>query len=742
MSSPSFNPYVGLRPFRDDENLLFFGREEQTLELLQRLHTNRFVAVVGSSGSGKSSLIRAGLTPSLKGGFLVENSSQWLIAIMKPGQNPMYNLAETILHQIDPKIESSQIIAFIKRIKKEGVSAILDVIEPLRENKNSNFFLLVDQFEELFRFSLKQKQASFKTEAIDFVNLILKLSEQKSIPFYVVLTMRSDFIGDCAQFFGLPEALNKSQYLVPRLNRLELKKVIEGPAKLYGGKFNSALTSQLINDLGEVKDELPLVQHALMRMWNHKHGAGTNGELNLESYKQIGGIENALSMHADEALKELKPDELSLAKALFQALTTIDENGRKIRRPAKLSDLKKLTNASEEKLMGVISNFIKNDRSFLVIDNIGDSDDKLIDISHESLIRHWKTLNSWVDEESDAALQYTRICDAYTAHEEDRKDLLSGREFEIAQEWFNKFKPNKIWAARYNDNFDEAMKYLSDSAKVYNIKMRNARRIKRIKKGSLYTLIALAFILLFSYFLYKPSIEQIDWSKAKSGNNVESFTAYLESHPKGEYSEVAQNFLDSINLQQAWLVAEKDNTVKAYQKYLNVAATEKDSLNNILAYSKFAKDTLTALSRIDSLKDEMENSNLDHEAWQVAISKDNVASYLNYIKNDSILGTHNEDAHNKIQEIGKSGFLYCGRVVNNRIPDPIFDIIYRKDSEYKADEVPQANDIVRAIKNRYIYRDQAVNSKSGNSVKMNQIYLIKSVNLQANAVFVEIIYDP
>ena len=322
MNDPAFNPYVGLRPYRDDENLLFFGRDEQTLELLQRLHANRFVGVVGSSGSGKSSLIRAGLIPALKGGFLVENSSQWLIAIMKPGQNPVYNLAATILNQVNPHIETSKIQEFVIRIKKEGISAILDVIEPLRENKNSNFFLLVDQFEELFRFSLKQRNVSFKTEAIDFVNLVLKLSEQKRIPFYVVLTMRSDFIGDCAQFFNLPEAMNKSQYLVPRLNRLDLKKVIEGPAKLYGGKFNAALTSQLINDLEEVKDELPLVQHALMRMWNYKRNVNPNGELNLDDYKQIGGIENALSLHADEALNELKPDQLPLAKALFPVTET------------------------------------------------------------------------------------------------------------------------------------------------------------------------------------------------------------------------------------------------------------------------------------------------------------------------------------------------------------------------------------------------------------------------------------
>ena len=742
MSHSTFNPYVGLRPFQEDENLLFFGRDDQTLELLQRLHANRFVAVVGSSGSGKSSLIRAGLIPALKGGFLVENSSQWLIAVMKPGQNPVYNLAATILNQINPKVETPEIQEFVVQIKKEGASAILDMIQPLRENKKTNFFLLVDQFEELFRFSLKQKDASFKTAAIDFVNLILKLSEQKRIPFYVVLTMRSDFIGDCAQFFGLPEALNKSQYLVPRLNRFELKKVIEGPAKLYGGKFNAALTSQLINDLGETKDELPLAQHALMRMWNHAYPTGANGELGLHHYRNIGGIENALSMHANEALNELTPDELPLAKVLFQALTTIDENGRKIRRPAKLSELKELTNASEQKLMKVINNFISHNRTFLIIDDIGDTDDKLIDISHESLIRHWVNLNSWVDQESEAALQYKQLCDAFTAHKENRKDLMSGREFEIAQEWYEKFKPNKIWAARYNENYNEAIKYLSDSAKIHNAKKLQARRIRRIKKVSRYALVSMAFIGLFTYFIFQPSMEQLDWRAAVSENEVDGYFSYLEAHPKGAYAELAQKFIDSVGLEQAWQLASSENTVKAYQKYLNLAATEKDSLNNILGYSKFAKDTLTALNRIETLKDKIANANLDEAAWHKAIEKNSLASYLKYVKNDSILGTHDEEAYKRIQERGKNGFLYSGRAMGNKISNSIFDIIFRKDIAFKKDDVPQANDIVKANENRYIYNDITVNHKSGNSIKKEDIYLIKSVNLQANAVFVEIIYEP
>ncbi len=743
MSNNSFNPYVGLRPFRDDENLLFFGRDEQTLELLQRLHSNRFVAVVGSSGSGKSSLIRAGLIPALKGGFLVENSSQWLIAIMKPGQNPMYNFAATILYQIDPQTASPEILALVKRIKKEGVSAILDIIEPLRENKNSNFFLLVDQFEELFRFAMKLKNASYKTEAIDFVNLILNLSQQKKIPFYVVLTMRSDFIGDCSQFYGLPEALNKSQYLVPRLNRLELKKVIEGPAKLYGGKFNPALTSQLINDLGNVQDELPLVQHALMRMWEYEKNIDKNGELDLEDYKQIGGIEKALSKHADEAIKEMKPEDVPLAKALFQALTTIDENGRKTRRPALLSDLKTLTNASESKLLEIINNFIKNNRSFLIIDNVGDSGDELIDISHESLIRHWKTLNSWVDEESEAALHYMRLCDAYVANKEDRKDLLSGREFEISQEWFEKFKPNKIWAARYNDSFDECMKYLADSAKIYNIKKRNARRIRRIKKGVIYSIIILAFVSVFIIFL-RPSVEENAWKAANTEYTMEAYTAYLETYPKGIYALTAKDSINSMkylkSLELAWKDAKKQNTIKAYDNYLNLAATEKDSTNRILGYSKMAKDTLIALKKIDSLKKVGSASKLDEAAWDLANSKRTVSAYLEYIQNEKITGINDMLAVVKLNEIGKKGFLYCGKVKGNKITDAVFDLIYRNESGFKDDDMLRANDIVRALKPRYIYSDLSVTRKSGHTLEVNEIYFIKSVVLQANAVFAEIIY--
>jgi energy-coupling factor transporter ATP-binding protein EcfA2 len=477
MSPDATNPYVGLRPFDVDESLLFFGRNDQTLELLQRLHKHHFVAVVGSSGCGKSSLLRAGLIPALKAGYLVDDSDNWFIAIMKPGQNPLYNLAESLLLQVNPQPDLTAVSGLVQKIEEEGADAILNVISQIRKENNTNFFLLVDQFEELFRFSMDQKDIDKKDEAIDFVNIILELSKQSVVPFYVVITMRSDFIGDCSQFFGLPEAMNKSQYLVPRLNRVQLKTVIEGPAKLYGGKLDSALTSLLLNELGKVKDELPLLQHALMRIWDYEEKINKSGALDLEDYSKIGGIEKALSNHADEALKEMSETELKITKTIFQALTSIDENGRKIRRPVLLSQLKELTGADEEQLLKIIKNFIDDKRSFLMINNVGDTIDKIIDISHESLIRQWNTLSKWVDEEGKSVANYIQLAVASKLYQLKRRDFLQGTELQISLDWKEKFQPSAIWANRYREGFDDAIEYLNKSKAI-----RDKEEAERIRK--------------------------------------------------------------------------------------------------------------------------------------------------------------------------------------------------------------------------------------------------------------------
>ncbi len=517
MSRNSSNPYVGLRPFEVDESLLFFGRNDQVMELLQLLHQHHFVAVVGSSGCGKSSLLRAGVIPSLKAGYLIQDRYEWHIGIMRPGRNPLYNLVRALL-QTDAKDSSERVSQLLAEIETNGLSSILELLVQLHDKAEKNYFLLVDQFEELFRFAVAGGQTASRDEANDFVNILLELSAQKRIPVYVVITMRSDFLGDCTHFYGLPEAMNKSLFLVPKLNRVQMKMAIEGPSRLYGCNLNSALTSRLLNEVGKFEDELPLLQHAMMRIWDHEMNVDKSGELDLSDYEFIGGLQEALSRHADEAVSTLSEIQTRIAKEIFQALTMIDEHGRKIRRPVSLSQLTALTGVTKGEVMAILENFIKGQRSFLIVNDIADQDDKFIDISHESLIRQWNTLSTWMDEEADSASLYLGLADATKLNKELKKDYLTGSELHHALEWRDRFNPTPIWANRYREGFEDAMKYLdqSESKRIENQQLekertekeqRSKRRVRALVFGVL-ALIVISGIALFTSYNYKKQREQ------------------------------------------------------------------------------------------------------------------------------------------------------------------------------------------------------------------------------------------
>lgn len=594
MTVPAINnPFVGLRPFESDEDFLFFGREEQSLELLQRLHQHHFVAVIGSSGSGKSSLIKAGLIPGLEAGYLVNDRDRWLITSMKPGEDPLCNLAAAILEQAKDIAGNLTPTGLVEKINEEGVDALLTILKPLIEQK-VNFFLLVDQFEELFRFSLDQKSVEKKDEATDFVNILLQLSGQMDLPIYVVITMRSDFIGDCTRFFGLPEALNKSQYLVPRINRTQLKTTIESPVRLYKGNINAGLTARLLNDAQLVKDELPLLQHALMRTWDYEVNTDKSGELDINDYEKIGGIEKALSNHADEALVGMSDTELLLTKKIFQALTTVDESGRKVRRPARISELAAITGAAKEQLLTIINRFIEGNRSFLVINKSGAGDDWLIDISHESLIRQWDTLSAWVDEEAESAKVYERLIESANLFLQKKKDLMTGSELQLMLNWYNDFRPVLLWAQRYNPAFKESIAYMKASEKESKA---GKRRKKARKRNQLLLIFAfIAFVIIALAFYSKDKARQADIAnKLKdSANRQKEFAilslenaekSKLEAEKQQKNAEIST--LKAIEAthaaQEAYKEVEKQKNAAVHLGKIALAAENKASINAQMA---------------------------------------------------------------------------------------------------------------------------------------------------------------
>jgi len=440
------NPFVGLRPFRTEESLLFFGRNEQTVELLQQLHKTRFLAVVGSSGCGKSSLIRAGLIPKLKAGFLIEDRDRWLTATMKPGDAPLSNLAAALLEAAFGDTTDARIDDFVKSVRQLGAGYITTrLAAKLGDSSPTNLLLLVDQFEEIFRFGVDSNNAAQREEAEDFVGLMLALAEQRTLPIYVVMTMRSDFIGDCDNFYGLPEAMNRSQYLVPRLTRQQRQQAIEGPIRLFGASITPRLLDRVLNDVGDKSDQLPVMQHALMRTFEAWQTSG-DAEVDINHYEAIGTIQNALSRDADAALEGMGEEELKITELMFQALTGTDKNNRRIRRPVHLSSIAKITSASRDLILDITERFQSSGRAFLTLTS---DKDPLINISHESLIQRWEQLRNWVDKELRSRDIYLELVQLSSFYAQKKRNVLTNREIAKFQNWIEENAPNEAWAARY-----------------------------------------------------------------------------------------------------------------------------------------------------------------------------------------------------------------------------------------------------------------------------------------------------
>ncbi|PYS83976.1 MAG: hypothetical protein DMF67_06825 [Acidobacteria bacterium] len=463
------NPFPGLRPFETEEYRLFFGREGQSDALIERLKRSRFLAVVGTSGSGKSSLVRAGLLPALRGGMMAGAGAGWRIAVMRPGHDPLGNLARVlagdgVLAEAGGGLPRAEAEAVVEATLRRGSLGLAEAAR--RARLSEKLLVVVDQFEELFRFRAARAPSSTGDDASAFVKLLLEAARQRELSIYVVLTMRSDFLGDCAQFQGLPEAINDGQYLIPRMTRDERRVAIVGPVRVSRARMSEPLVSRLLNDVGDNPDQLPILQHALMRTWDYWSAHRRDGEpIGLADYEAIGTMSDALSRHADEAWGEL-PDERSrrTAEILFKALTERGADNREIRRPTRQKEICEIAEASEAEVASVVAVFRREGRSFLMPPAVVALDaDTVIDISHESLIRNWERLKTWVVEEAQSARIYRRLAEAAVLHRDGEEGLLQDPGLQIALDWREKNNPNAAWGRRYHPEFGAALAYLEES---------------------------------------------------------------------------------------------------------------------------------------------------------------------------------------------------------------------------------------------------------------------------------------
>jgi len=561
------NPFPGIRSYDISEDELFFGREHQILELVERLSATRFLAIVGSSGCGKSSLIRAGLIPALIRKKTDRFEGDWDLFITKPGSDPIGNLARNISNHRNGKQNAEAIL----RSDSRGLIRLLG--EDTRRNMT---LLVIDQFEELFRYKNPQAAVHTLGDATLFVNLLMEAIHEPDAAIYIVLTMRTDFLDDCTEFRDLSEAINRGYYLVPRMNDQERSMVITGPIKYKNAEITPELVSQLMQDVGDNPDHLPILQHALMRTWNYWSLNRIGDQpVGIEHYEAIGTMKEALSIHLEEIYEELREPRLRyIAEKLFKALTDPGPDNRGIRRPALLGDLCTLTEASEEEVIRVIDAFREPGRAFLMPpNNVRLHSGSTIDISHESIMRVWKRLKGWVEEQNRSAQLYMRLARSAELYQAGMTGLWVNPELQLALQWKELNKPNATWARRYDPNFDRAMAFLEYSRKQHDLETarkenQQARNLRMARNFAIIlgtaSLISILFLVISLNLRFKADAsrkeameKQAQAEAERKRTEAQRKEAILQRRISSQQQEVAEQQKIITEQQRQYAVAQQ-----------------------------------------------------------------------------------------------------------------------------------------------------------------------------------------
>ncbi len=540
MEEEKICPYPGLRPFNEEESIFFRGREEHIEKIISQLEEKKFLMLTGASGDGKSSLVYAGVIPNARAGFFKAKFNNWLIADLRPERSPLNNLAVSLAEKLNlqtEEVEKSLKFGFNSLVNLYKNSAFhLDYNDSNYKNSTeqeqkklkrgaANLFILVDQFEEFFTNPENYKDGQASNESQLVVNLLLETAQialAENLPIYIVCTMRSDYIGQCAAFRGLPEFIGFSQFFVPRLKRKEIQQVISEPALLSGNSISSRLVETLINEIGDGFDQLPVLQHALNRIW-HKTEKG-KFEMDLLHLAMVGGLppdqlpesdkiiyknwfekvatskklffnkaslDAVLNAHAYELFETAheyynathtdkieKAEAQRIIKTAFQCLTKIDES-RAVRNRMSLLEITEIINDPEisvEKVDGVLELFRLQGNTFLKPFAHGTENEVLqleaetvLDITHESLIRNWDILQKWADEEHENWLtfqDFNKQLQRWLTNGKASGFLLPIGALTFFENWYNQCQPNKYWLARYDDSTSSLKEKQSAAEKI------------------------------------------------------------------------------------------------------------------------------------------------------------------------------------------------------------------------------------------------------------------------------------
>lgn len=413
------NPYRGLEAFREQDARYFMGRDRDIQDVLAMLQQRPFVAVVGASGSGKSSLLFAGVVPNLR------KQEDWLIANFRPRGDPFRELGTALTLLLYPDLDELERLEKRKqladKLSERGLS-LADVVDLLLRNYPGKHLLLIaDQFEELYTQNFApERQRQFVDELV----VTVKAQAKKPV-FTLLLAMRVDFLGQALDYEPLAEWIKPNHLLLGPLGQAGLEAAIESPVRQLGVKLEEGLAERILQDLGQEPGALPLLEFALTQLWERQQYR----QLAHAAYEAIGGVTQALARHADETLARFQDEQERLRRVFVQLVRpgegTEDTRQVATREQVGAENWNLVTELADERL---------------VVTGRDAQGQETVEVVHEALLRHWQPLRQWIEQDRQFRVWQNRLRLAIREWEEKNKDegaLLRGARLAEAEERLN-----------------------------------------------------------------------------------------------------------------------------------------------------------------------------------------------------------------------------------------------------------------------------------------------------------------
>ncbi|NEQ70426.1 MAG: hypothetical protein F6K21_34030 [Symploca sp. SIO2D2] len=482
-------PYKGLEYFdcNEEDPKYFFGRKELTDQLIDKVSQSSFLAIIGASGSGKSSVLRAGLLHQLKLGRQLAGSNQWQIEIMVPGEQPLHNLAAVFVEPNLSQVDHATQLGTAEELLKEGADGLRRLVQSAQANR---VMLVIDQFEEVFTLCQNYGERS------QFIDCLLGALRQLEEQLCLILAMRADFFSKCIEqnYSGLAQLIQENLVTVSPMEREQLQDAIAKPAERVNLEIEPELVEQMLQDVAGSPGSLPLLQYTLKELWKQCNDDG----LKLASYAQLGGVGGTLDKRATEIFQQFSQSKQEVARHIFLNLTQLGEDTENTRRRVFKQDL--ITAKYPEVLIDeVIAELADKENRLIVTSELTAkgkaSGEVVVDVAHEALIRNWCILGQWLDESRDKLRQQRKIEAAAIEWRNKQQEnpkiakdyLLQGRRLREAREFHEQ----------------ESECFLPKFASEFIEKSVKHKQLKRLKGIAAWTTVPLIGTMLFGSLVFR-----------------------------------------------------------------------------------------------------------------------------------------------------------------------------------------------------------------------------------------------